>query len=238
MRTRAERAPRRGSVLLTCLLSVALLTLAGCSTSKRRRHPAEPASGDTLVGAQRAADPPDVRRPRRLLRGRSAGARHRRGQRLLPLLGNYPSIVAKKLGAELDDRSLWRRGVQGLPTQPVPRRTATAHRAQAGHRPGHRRHRRQRRAGLRPAGRQVPRPARQRPRGGAVRGVHVRERADALLAVIDRTEAKVTGLLREVHREGARRPRCWWSATPRSCRPTTPAASSRWPAATTRTPRR
>jgi lysophospholipase L1-like esterase len=103
MRT-SRTAPRHWAVLLSCLFSALLLTLTGCSTSNgQATQPAD--SGDT-------SDVPSA--PPTHLVYAALGDSYVAAP-LVPTTdvangcfrssNNYPSIVAKKLGADLDDRS-------------------------------------------------------------------------------------------------------------------------------------
>src|SRR6188472_4098739 len=101
MRTRPT-TPRRGRVLLTCLLSVAPLTLAGCSASN--------SDSTQPTGAGDTATVPSA--PPTHLKYVALGDSYAAAP-LVPVTdvangcfrssSNYPSIVAKKLGADLDD---------------------------------------------------------------------------------------------------------------------------------------
>ena len=101
MRTHTS-APRRWTVLLTCLLSALLVTLSGCMSKSE--------------GAQTAGvgDASAARTPSTPLKYVALGDSYVAAP-LVPVTdvangcfrssNNYPSTVAKKLGARLDDRS-------------------------------------------------------------------------------------------------------------------------------------
>lgn len=103
MRTR-DPAPRRRRVYLTCLLSAVLLTLTACASSR--------GEGTQPAGAGDATTVPSA--PPTSLKYVALGDSYTAAP-LVPTTdvangcfrssNNYPSLVAKRLGADLDDRS-------------------------------------------------------------------------------------------------------------------------------------
>ena len=149
---------------------------------------------------------------------------------------NYPSIVAKKLGAVLDDRrcggartvDFRRRQFPDVPPQlSAVKPDVDLVTIGVGGNDAER---------VQPAGEQLPRLRARDPEGAPCQEA-MRPAGTTCCSAHCETGARV-GRGPRGHGNGPRRRRCWWSATPRSCRPTTPVPSSPWPRATTRTPSR